>query len=269
MTDAPGRFTGLSVPEPEFADDDGSADPALTAVLAAYAQGRAADHDVVALLAGARLMAPLVAVLDSVYPDGEAAADHDDPDDHDACAHVGHAAEPVRDTGAGLRREKDSHMATVSLVADDGRSGLLAFTCVASMAGWDPDARGIPASAQRVAQAALEDGNDAVVLDLGGPVRFALTGQALAAVAHGTPWLPAYADARLLAAVAEALVAVAGVHAHEVTPAPPGHGADLLVLLAVTTGEEERVATEAAGALATHPVLVQGCPGGLAVGLLG
>ncbi len=124
------RFGGMAIPEPEFADDDGSPDPALAEALALHALGEARLSDVVRVLHGKRLMAPLMAVLDSVEDDVVAGA-----------------------PGPG---EKDSHMATVSLVSPDGRRGLLAFTSVGSMAAWDPAARGIPASAARVAGAALE-----------------------------------------------------------------------------------------------------------------
>ena len=121
------RFGGLDLPEPEFADDDGSADPHLAEVLAAYERGEVWDREVVDALRGLRLMAPLVSVLDE--GDGEP-----------------------------LPGEKDSHMASVSMVAEDGRRGLLAFTSVTAMAQWDPAARGIPSHAAKVAAAAREEG---------------------------------------------------------------------------------------------------------------
>ena len=93
----------------------------------------------VAALAGARLLVPVVAVLD----EAEVGAD-------------------------GLRRDKDSHMATVSLLNPDGRRGLLAFTSTATLAAWQSDARPVAATSQRVAQAALQEGADAVLLDVAG-----------------------------------------------------------------------------------------------------
>jgi hypothetical protein len=236
------RFGGMQIPEPEFADDDGSADPRLAEVLALHSLGEARLSDVVRALHGTRLMAPLMAVLDSVEDSVEAGA-----------------------PGPG---EKDSHMATVSLLSPDGRRGLLAFTSVASMAAWDPAARGIPASAQRVAGAALQEGADAVLLDLAGPVRLALQGQALHALAEGRPFVPVPEDPAVLAAVAEALAGLDGLAGHEAAPAPTGAG-DLLV--ALTTGPGADVAGVAAAAsqrLASHPVLVAACPGGIAIGLV-
>ncbi|MGD9955631.1 MAG: SseB family protein, partial [Candidatus Nanopelagicales bacterium] len=131
------RFGGMGIPEPEFADDDGVPDPVLADVLARHALGEARLSDVIRALHGKRLMAPLMAVLDSVMDGVEAGA-----------------------PGPG---EKDSHMATVSLVSPDGRRGLLAFTSVRAMAAWEPAARGIPASAARVAAAAIEEGADALL----------------------------------------------------------------------------------------------------------
>lgn len=233
------RFGGMTVPEPEFADDDGGPDPVLAAALAGYEAGSSSEADVVAALHGRRLMAPLMAVLDSV-------------EEHE---------------GAPGPGEKDSHMATVSLVSPDGRRGLLAFTSVAALAAWDPAARGIPASAARVAAAALEEGADAVLLDLGGPVRFALSGGALAAVAAGADWLPAHLDPEVLRAVAGALAGLAALAGHDVLPGGPGSG-DIVVVLAPAPGADAAaLARSAADALGTDPVLAGRCPGGVGLAL--
>ena len=235
------RFGGVSIPLPEFADDDGSADPALAETLALHSLGEARLSDVVRALHGKRLRAPLLAVLDSVLDEAEA--------------------------GAPAPGEKDSHLATVSLVSPDGRRGLLAFTSMAAMTAWDPAARGIPASAARVAGAALQEGADAVLLDLAGPVRLAVQGAALHALAEGRPWAPAWEDTAVLAAVAEALGGVRGLGSHEVAAAPAGQGASevLVVLVPVTGADVEAVVAGAAEALAAHPVLVATCTNGLAV----
>lgn len=238
------RFGGLHVPQPEFADDDGSADPDLAAALAHRAAGSGSVANVVAALHGRRLMVPLMAVLDSL----------DEPS----------AAQPA---GPG---EKDSHMATVSLVGSDGRRGLLAFTSVAAMAGWGPAARGIPASAQRVAASALDEGADAVLLDVAGPNPFALEGPALRAVAAGADWTPAWEDPEVRAAVAAALDGVAGLAGHRLVPgqAPAGEPVpDLLVLLLVEAPDVGGVAQAAADALAVDPVLARRCPGGVGLAL--
>lgn len=127
--------------------DDGRADPRWEA---AYAD----PADVEALLrAGVRLLVPIVAVPDEVDPA----------------------------TGA----DKSSHMASVSLVQADGRRGLLAFTGIETLARWDRDARPVPVSSHDVAAAALEEGADGVLVDVAGPVRFAIDGELLAELARG------------------------------------------------------------------------------------
>ncbi len=238
MAQDPGehRFAGVTVPDPQFAGDDGGADPGLATALSAYA----ASGDpalLVAGLRGRRLMVPLVAVLDE---------------------------EELGETG--LRQEKSSHMAIVSLVAADGRRALLAFTSVAAMAAWDPAARGVPANADRVAAAALDDSAQAVLLDLAGPTRTLVEGAALHVVAGGTR--TPYDDASLVAAVARATRDVPGLRS--ASTAPGQDGTDLLVLVEPEQGADPMLVGRAvAVALASEPVVVAACPGGFDVGLTG
>ena len=124
-------------------DDVGAADPTLAAALAAYAADEGWEPEVLAALAEARLLVPVVAEL------GET------------------------ETGAdGLAIEKSSDMATVLMRGADGRTALLAFTGLEAMHRWDPEARPVPVSAQVAARAALQDGAAALLLDVAGPVRF-------------------------------------------------------------------------------------------------
>lgn len=236
------RFAGVSVPRPEFADDDGSCPAPLAAVLAAYDAGHASVRDVVAALAGSRLMTPLVAVLD----------EEDDP------------------APDGLRREKSSHMASVSLVAPDGRRGLLAFSSVAAMAAWDPTARGIPAPAARVAAAALEEGADAVLLDLAGPVRVAVDGMLLRALAVGAPPPAPYADPAVHTAVAQAVAGLPGLEDLVLEQPEAGDDAPDLVLLlrASDAVDVAELASSVVELVLAHPVVAAACPRGVAVGLL-
>jgi hypothetical protein len=232
------RFSGVAVPDPAFAADDGSSDPTLAAVLAARAEGSVSDRDLVHALLGRRVMVPLVAVLDE-----------------------------ADDKAEGLRREKDSHMAVVSIVGVDGRAALLAFTSVAAMAAWDSTARGIPALAETVGRAALEDGAAAVLLDIAGPARATIAGRALEVLASGVPWPAPYDDPEVQDAVAQVLGRLAGLSAYQVLQ---GDGdADLTVL--VEADDDTDVATLAglvAEALADDLVVTDRCPGGFEVGVL-
>jgi hypothetical protein len=235
------RFAGISVPEPEFADDDGTLQPALGGVLAAYADGGVSIRDVAVVLAGSRLMTPLVAVLDEVEESPE-----------------------------GLRQEKSSHMASVSLVSPDGRRGLLAFSSVQAMAAWDPAARGIPAFGAKVAAGALEQHADALLLDVAGPVRVAIDGALLRALGTDSPLPLPHADPSVHAAVAVALAGLPGL-ADVVLEAPvPGEDPepDLVVLVTPERGTDPgALARGVAERLVAHPAVAAACPRGVAVGV--
>jgi hypothetical protein len=134
--------------------DLGGAGPAVETALADYGNSTGAAGAVLAALADSRLLVPVVAVLDE--------ADHGTD---------------------GIPVEKSSHMATVSTMGEDGRRGLLAFTCLDSLWRWQPNARPVPAPATAVAAAAIDDGAHAVIVDLAGPVMFAIEGTDLQALA--------------------------------------------------------------------------------------
>lgn len=272
-----GRFAGTTVPEPEFPGDDGSAAPALTEVLARYTAGTASAYDVVAVLSGARLLVPVVAVLDSDEPG------------------------PDQSSADGRRQEKDSHMATVTLVNPDGRRGLLAFSSVQTMQDWAHDARPVAAGAQRVAAAAVQEGADAVLIDVAGPVRFPLEGPGLDAVATGATWWPPHQDPQVSAAVGQAVAGLGPGPSYRISPGPGLPTGDTQADAPLTTGPHAPLTTgpqadapaatgleagvppvdllvevegvtdpESAGrllaaALAADPVLARRCPAGIAL----
>lgn len=127
-----------------FAPDNGGADTDVEAALAAYAGGGSA-YAVLMVLATARLLIPVVARVGEIErgPDG-------------------------------LLRDKSADVAVVLFERPDGKRALLAFTSVAAMSSWNPDARPRPMSMADAARAALEEGADALLLDIEGPVRFAI-----------------------------------------------------------------------------------------------
>ena len=160
--DAPGtgsrRLQGSS-----YVDDTGAADPALAAALASYGDAPdAADGypAVLAALAGARVLVPVVAVLGEV--------EHDE---------------------RGLARDKTSDMATVLLTGADGRLALLAFSSTASLARWDPQARPVPVAAALAAATAVQEGAAALLVDVAGPQRFVVDDTDVHRLAAG--WRPA------------------------------------------------------------------------------
>jgi len=170
-----------NIPDPGYSDDDGSADPALSAALAAWSKDRTALPPVLAALKGARLLVPIVAVLGEVEEDEN-----------------------------GLRREKTSDMAVPTLKAGP-RKALPAFTSTASLALWDPTARPVAVPLHQALQAAAHEKADTVVLDLAGPVPFELSGQVLLALAEGRTTTDPLEDPAVREAVRTAVAAEPGV----------------------------------------------------------
>lgn len=158
-----------SIPDPGFSGDDGAADPELVAVLAAYGRSTAAADSgtteenpaaahlaVLHVLQDTRVLVPVVAVLGEVEYDDQ-----------------------------GRVHDKTSDMAAVLMTGRDGRTALLAFTGTRTLVRWNPDARPVPVSVQQAAQAALQDGAAALLLDVAGPVRCVVEDDELRELAQG------------------------------------------------------------------------------------
>jgi type III secretion system (T3SS) SseB-like protein len=193
----------------QFRHDHGDADPQVAAALAAYQAGKGSEQAALAALAGARLLVPVVAVLAG----GSAAGDE----------------ETAGEKTAG---DKNSEMVLPTLIGNDGRPAVLAFTGVEALARWRRDARPVPAEAARVWRAAVTDGC-AVVIDVAGPVPLAVEGARLAALAAGHPVPPAHQDPDVRAEVEAAVAAeplITGFGLAAGTEEGPG-AADLAVRL--------------------------------------
>ncbi|WP_406051492.1 SseB family protein [Streptomyces virginiae] len=227
-----------NIPDPGFSDDDGSADPRLTAALAAWFDDRAKEPEVLAALKGARLLVPVVAVLGEVETDPE----------------------------TGLKREKTSDMAVPTLRAGDRRA-LPAFTSIASLALWDPAARPVAVPLHQALAAAAHEKADTLVLDLAGPVTYQLTGSALLALAEGRTDAGPSADPAVREAVRAAVSAEPAVlRAHLV----PG-GGDCDGTLAIVLAEDAQApaaARRVAEALAADTTLRARLVRGLDLALL-
>ena len=115
--------------EPQFPGDDGTADPRLAAALGDDAQ-------VFAVLAEVRVFVPIVAILGESTPAGG---------------------------------DKNADMAAVLMTGADGRTALLAFSSTSTMAAWNAEARPVPVLGSGAAQAALDEGASAILLDVGSP----------------------------------------------------------------------------------------------------
>lgn len=156
MTSSPDPSAGRPIPDPGFAGDTGAVPARVSEVLEGYAAGRATSAAVLAVLQHARVLVPVVAVAGEVEVDER-----------------------------GLAHDKTSDMAAVLMRGRDGRLALLAFTGTAPLAGWDPAARPVPVALPDAARAAIAEGAEALVLDVAGPVTFAVETSDLQALAAG------------------------------------------------------------------------------------
>ena len=172
----------------QFRADRGAADPRVTAALAAHQAGQGSEQAALTALAAARLLVPVVAVL----VDGTAA-----------------------------QGDKDSEMVLPTLIGRDGRTAVLAFTSLDALARWRPEARPVPAEADRVWRAAVADGC-AVVIDVAGPVPLAVEGARLAALAAGQPVPPPHEDPDVHAEVQAAVAAEPAIAGFSLAPGRPG-----------------------------------------------
>jgi hypothetical protein len=223
------RVVHLTAGDPRFRDDRGSADPRVTAALAAFAAGAGTEQAALMALATARLLVPVVAVLADDLDEGK-----------DAVPAGG---------------EKASEMAMPVIVGRDGRPALPAFTGLETLHRWRPGARPVPVPARSVWQSAAGDGG-AVVLDIAGPVPLTVEGSRLAALAAGAqvPAMHDDPDVWQLAAVAAAQFAP-GIRVKLTAPEP---GLDLTLELAppadaagpVPNGVADRIAAALTSLLA-------------------
>jgi len=178
--------------------DTGDAGPAVQAALAAYADGTGSEHAALTALAAARLLVPVVAVLAEAGEDGA---------------------------------EKETEMALPTLIGNDGRTAVIAFTGTGTLRRWKEDARPVPVPARSVWAAARAEA-DAVVIDVAGPVQLVVEGARLTALANGEPPPLPHEDPDIRAEI-EAVTS-------GFTLEPGGRDADLTVILATGDMAEAR-----------------------------
>jgi hypothetical protein len=219
----------------QFRDDNGAADPRVTQALAAYVAGEGSEQAALTALSATRLLVPVVAVLADGSPPAQGAARGDK------------GPPPVQGAARG---DKNSEMALPTLIGQDGRPAVLAFTCLDALARWRRNARPVPATADRVWRAAVADGC-AVVIDVAGPVPLAVEGARLDALAGGQPVPPPYEDPDVRAEVEAAIAAepaIAGFH----LAASSADGTDLAIRLSLTVRDWEPVVERAASSIAAR-----------------
>lgn len=243
-------WAGRTLTGTGFDDDEGAADAELAAALAAartagHSAGHAAERAagpehpaapggeerVVAAVAAARLLVPVVAVPGEV------------------------------DDSTGLAADVSSDMAVVTLTAPDGARALPAFTSLDTLAAWDPEARPVPVEASRAAQAAVQEGCQVIVLDPPRPgtppdqaaPAYVLRGSMVWALAMGRTWEPAHRDGAVAEAVAQAVRGLPAVRGHALAPGEDGalrvelelaEGLDQVTLQTLVTEIGQRIAAD-------------------------
>jgi hypothetical protein len=122
-------------------------------------------------------------------------------------------------------------MALPTLVGNDGRQAIIAFTGTETLRRWKADARPVPVPASRVWAAAISEA-DAVVIDVAGPVPLVVEGARLHALANGEPPPLPHEDPDIRAEVAAVTP--------DFTLGPGGASADLTVTLATPDMDQAR-----------------------------
>jgi hypothetical protein len=196
------------VPVTRPAGDTGGADPAVTAALAAYAAGAATEHAVLTAVAASRLLVPVVAVLAEANADGT---------------------------------EKETEMALPTLIGNDGRKAVIAFTGTDTVRRWRADARPVAVPAARLWPAVAAEQADAVVIDVAGPVPLVVEGARLRALASGAPPPFPHEDPDIRAQVAAVT--------DDFTLEPGGEEAELTITVKT---QDLAAARAAAGAIAAR-----------------
>lgn len=199
--------------------DTGEADPAVVRALDAYARGTGSEHNALTAVAAARLLVPVVAVpggapgeSEGSLPGAGVSGTVDRPD-----------TQPGGSGGSFAAPRASTEMALPTLIGNDGRKAIIAFTGTPSLRLWREDARPVPVSARLLWQAATQEEAAAVVIDVAGPEPFVVEGARLAALAAGEQPPPPHLDPDIHAEVA----AVTG----DFTLGPGERDTDLLVTL--------------------------------------
>lgn len=206
----------------QWANDDGSADPALLAAIKGF-QAALWDADstglapspesVIDALRNARLLIPLIAAL-------------------------GESGEGAH----GQTVDKSADLSIVSVQTPDGQVGLPVFSCVQTMQAWNKLARPVPIEATRVALAAASEGNTRIVLDPGSPSEFVIRRPAIEAIARDLAWVHPAVDSQVkreLAIAIDAELIVENFAIQNGDPQARLANAEVLVYLKVAAKEPQ------------------------------
>jgi hypothetical protein len=204
-------WAGRSFDANPFADDDGSASPALIAALAEFHQKPSDPRAVFAAFSTSRLLIPLLADL-------------------------GESGEGAH----GQTVDKSADLSIVTVQTPDGQTGLPVFSSVETMARWNKTARPVPSDAIRIALAAASEGNTRIVLDPGSATEFVFRRPAIKAMALQQEWVPSFLSQEVGEAFAAAIdqgePSVLAIYLEAGDPQSRLEGAELQISLKLEAG---------------------------------
>jgi hypothetical protein len=138
----------------------------------------------------------------------------------------------------GLLVEKSADLAIVAVKTPDGKTAIPAFTSVAEMAAWKPEARPVPVSAPKVALACASEGHERLVINPAGRT-VVLRRPALAALAQGLPWVSPESNPKVVQLCKQAASGISEIFAVDVFSGDPENNlasAELKIQLGLKPG---------------------------------
>ncbi|WP_246954615.1 SseB family protein [Brachybacterium sp. Marseille-Q7125] len=209
LTDTAGvPWKGRDYTTSPFPEDDGSCPPVLRTALEQLHEGQDPYRaGLVAALAASRVLVPIMAV----------------GTEETISAH-------------GLTSDNGADMAMVTIAAADGARVLPVFTSVTELSRWQGTARPVPVVTAQAAQAAVQEGCTALLVDAArpdepGPVL--LQRSALWALAQGRTWVPPHEDPEVAAELEQIAAQVPTVLS---LTAQPGQSSEVTLVARLVEG---------------------------------
>lgn len=195
LTDSAGQpWEGRTFGENPWQDDDGSTPVALGGALRAFRAGEASPSAVVDALRETRLLVPLVAELGE---EGE--------------------------NEQGVKVDKSADLSIVTVKAPDGRGVVPVFSSVDAMRRWDAEARPVPVDSRRAALAAVDEGNELLILDPGSEeTEFVVRRPAVWAISQAAEYELPWQDAEVMRIARSVLAADDRILGIDLLPGDPG-----------------------------------------------
>ena len=202
-------WEGRAFQDNPHAGDTGETPTDVAECVTAWRAGTGSFTDVVATLAVNRFLIPLVT----------------------------HAGDDF-DTDNPVMEDKVQELSVVTVAGPNGEKVIPAFTSVAAMKAWNPDARPIPIDAQRVALAAASEQTDRIVVNPGTD-SIVLRRPVVWSIAQGNPYIAPWESTEFVSDTRDLLGDIANLNEIGVAPGDPnatGEGPDVTLFLGLVDG---------------------------------